>query len=138
MRLQRTRARTSTRTWAGLLALCAVPVAASCVAAAVGLTTVVAGQEFVENSTVAFMKTDAASVWNQTKVSLSRLSLDEVEIDDAIRAARCNIDGAIVTAHVETSGVNQTKLAVGARKWAFYDEEVATMVIERIKADMGR
>lgn len=121
-----------------LLALCAVPLATSCVAAAVSLTTVVAGQEFIENSTVAFMKVDRDTVWNQTKASLSRLSLDEVEIDEEARAARCNIDGAVVTAHVETSGVNQTKLAVGARKWAFYDESVATMVVERIKTDLGR
>lgn len=126
------------RTVAALLALGALPLSAACVAAAVSLTTVVAGQEFVENSTVAFIKTDEASVWQQTKASLGRLSLDEVEIDEQAQAARCNIEGAIVTAHVELTGVNQTKLSVGARKWAFYDEGIATMVIERIKTDLGR
>ena len=38
-----------------------------------------------------------------------------------------------MTAHVQTSGVNQAKIAVGARKWTLYDEDIARSVLERIK-----
>ena len=55
------------------------------------------------------------------------------EIDEDARAAQANIDGARVTAHVQTSGVNQAKIAVGARKWTLYDEDIARSVLERIK-----
>ena len=105
----------------------------SCVVAAVGVTAVVASQEFMDNSTIAYVKVDEDMAWEQTKATMQRLSLDEIEIDENARAAQANIDGARVTAHVQTSGVNQAKIAVGARKWTLYDEDIARSVLERIK-----
>ena len=123
---------------AGLMAGSAVALLPACMTAAVGLTTAVASQEFIDHSTVAYVKEEHHVVWDQTKRTLERLSLDPVEVEEDARAARCNIEGARVIVHVEISGVNETKIAVGARKWGFNAQEDATRVLERIKTDLGR
>ena len=118
--------------------LLALPLLAGCVVATVGLTTAVASQEFVDNATVAFLKEDHHVVWDQAKRTLAYLSLDPIEVEEAERAARANVDGAKVTLHVEIFDVNETKLSVGARKWGFYDNDAAEAVLERIKDDLDR
>ena len=122
----------------GLSALAALALATGCVTAAVGLTAAVASQDFIEHSTIAYVKHPSERVWEQAKRTLERLSLDPLEVDEEVRAARCNIDGARVTVHVETSGVNETKIAVGARKWGFTNEAAANDVLERIKDEVQR
>ena len=117
--------------------LLALPVSA-CLVAAASLTAVVASQEFIDHATVAYLEIDHETVWMQTKDTLGRLSLDPIEVEEAAQAARCNIDGARVTVHVEISGVDEAKLAVGAKKWGFESSEVANDVINRIKSDLER
>jgi len=123
---------------ASLCALVLLALAPGCVTATVGLTAAVASQDFIEHSAVAYVKHPSEQVWEQAKATLGRLSLDPLELDEELRAARCNIDGARVTVHVETSGVNESKIAVGARKWGFTNEGAANDVLERIKDEVAR
>ena len=118
--------------------LAILPLVSGCLVAAVGVTAAVASQEFIDSASVAFLKEDHGVVWEQTKTTLARLSLDPIEIEEEVQAARCNIDGAMVTVHVEIFDVHQTKLAVGARKWAMYNSDAADEVLMTIKKDLDR
>ena len=94
--------------------------------------------DVIDHSTVAYLQIDHETVWQQAKETLGRLSLDPIEVEESVGAARCNIDGARVTVHVEISGVDETRLAVGAKKWGFESSGVANDVINRIKSDLER
>ena len=67
--------------------LLALPVSA-CLVAAASLTAVVASQEFIDHATVAYLKIDHETVWLQTKETLGRLSLDPIEVEESVGAAR--------------------------------------------------
>ena len=118
--------------------LLALPLLTGCLVAAVGLTAAVASQEFRANATVGFLKEDHRLVWDQAKQTLTYLSLDPIEIEEEAMAARANVDGAKITLHVQIHDVNETRLAVGARKWGLYDSDAASDVLERIKNDLDR
>lgn len=109
-----------------------------CVVAAVGLTAAVVSHEFTNNAQLAFMQEDHRVVWEQVKLTLNDMAPEPVEIDDEIQAARCVINSAAVTVYVEIFDVGETKLSVTARKWGFYNEDVASKIITRIKRDLGR
>ena len=118
--------------------LAPLPFLGGCLLAAASATAVVASQEFVDHATVAYMNEDHRIVWDQTKETLTHLSLDPIEVDEAVRAARANIDGANVVVHVEIHDASASKLSIGARKWGFYDSDTANDVLERIKTDLDR
>lgn len=122
---------------AGLTPLLA-PLLGGCVAAAVGAGTALVTQEFTQNATLAFLEEQPDVVWSQAKATVERLTLDPMDVDEERRALRANIDGATVTVHARAFDAEQTRLAVTAKKWGFYDAEEANTVITRIKRDLKR
>ena len=53
-------------------------------------------------------------------------------------ALRANVDGASVTVQVTRYDATQTKLAVSAKKWGFYDADEANTIITLIKKEVDR
>ena len=92
--------------------------------------------EFTNNATLAFLEEEPDTVWRVAKESLERRSLDRVEIDEEARALRANIDGATVTVQVRRYDATQTRLAVSAKKWGFYDADEANTIITLIKRNL--
>ncbi|MFT4540286.1 MAG: hypothetical protein ACI841_004878 [Planctomycetota bacterium] len=119
-----------------LLALCA-PLS-GCLFVAVGGATALVTSEFASNSkseTVISSNTDL--VWASTKLSLSEMASDPITVRDDLRAARANIDHALITAQVETHSVDKVKISISARKLGIYSDEVAELVLHRIVQDLS-
>ncbi len=107
-----------------------------CIVAAAAVTGVAVSQEFVDNANSAYLEADAPEVWIATKAVLTRLSLKPIETDEALTAAGANINGARVTVRVETFDHGQTKLAVGAKKYGFYQSDLADDILNRIRREL--
>jgi len=108
------------------------------VAAAIGAGAAWTTNEFTENATMAFVEVEPDMVWRVAKESLERRSLDQIEVREEDRALRANIDGAAVTVQVRRYDANQTRIAVSARKWGFYDADEANTIITLIKRNLDR
>ena len=118
-----------------ILALCAT--LSGCWVVAVGGATALITSEFADDAKVAYLEnTSAEVVWASAKLSLARMASDPITIRDDLRAARANVDGAVVTVQVETHSVHEVKLSVAARKVGFYSGEIADLVVHRIKEDL--
>lgn len=121
-----------------LALLATLPLFGSCAVAALSAGVVIGSQEFTENASLAFLEETPEDVWSACKQTLERRSLDEIEIDEAEMALRANIDGSVVTAQVTRFDATQSKLAITARKWGFYDSDEANAVISLIKKELAR
>jgi hypothetical protein len=120
------------------LLLCGLPFLGGCALAAVGVGAAFVTQEFSDNATLAFLHEEPDTVWEQVKQTLGRRSLDKIDADDEQRALRANIGGATVTVQVRRFDATQTRLAVSAKKWGFYDADEANTIITLIKKDLSR
>ena len=118
--------------------LLGAPLLGGCVAAAIGVGAALTAQELMDNATLAFLEEEPDVVWKATREALERASLDPLEIDEDARGVRANIDGARVTAHVRRFDEKQTRLAVTAKKWGFYDADEASRIITLIKRQLER
>jgi outer membrane murein-binding lipoprotein Lpp len=114
------------------------PLLGGCVAAAIGVGAALTAQEFMDNATLAFLEEDTDEVWKAAREALERASLDPLDVDEEARGVRANIDGATVTVHVRRFDTSQTRLAVTARKWGFYDADEASRIITLIKRELAR
>ena len=100
-----------------VLAVLLLPLAARCVAAAVGAVGgIVLSQEIADNKTyVSHLNLDVKQVWPIAKTTLSEASLELIEVDEAIRMAKAKIDGSTVTVNVEPYDIDKSILQVRAR-----------------------
>lgn len=121
-----------------LAALCALPLLGGCVAAAIGAGAVWTTNEFTENATLAFLEEEPEVVWRVARESVQRRSLDPIEVREGELALRANVDGATVTVQVRRYDATQTRLAVSAKKWGFYDADEANTIITLIKRNLDR
>ncbi len=121
-----------------ILALCSLPLLGGCLMAAVGAGAVLTTQEFTDNATLAFLEEDPGVVWAQVKKTMARRSLDSTEVDEEKQLLRANIDGATVTVQVRAYDSAETRLAVTAKKWGFYDADEANTIITLLKKDLAR
>lgn len=121
-----------------IVLILSTPLLGGCVAAAIGVGAALTVQEFTDNATLAFLEDDPDMVWQVTRDTLESRSLDPLEVDEEARALRANIDGAVVTAQVRRFDVGQTRLAITAKKWGFYDADEANTVITLIKRNLAR
>jgi hypothetical protein len=125
-----------------LLALVAAPLSAcllsGCVVAAVGTGVVVGEVMFEDNTFIGQLNSESGRAWAQTKTTLSKRSAQPIDVDEARRRVVADIDGATVTASVETYDVNVSVLRVSAKKYGFPDNDVARMMFDRISEDIYR
>ncbi len=115
-----------------------VPLLPACEVAAVAVAAVVVADDFQANALVATVPEPADLVWKSAKSSLAHLTDALIHIDNDVKAARTTIDDAVVTVHVQTFDVGQTKIQVTAKKYALYSQEIAQIVQRRIVKDLDR
>ena len=76
--------------------------------------------------------------WASSKTTLSHLSLKPIDTNDEARTAVAHIDNSTVTVTVEAYDLDQSMIKVSATKFAFGDAPTATMVKDKILADLER
>lgn len=117
------------------LALCSA--LTGCWVVAVGGATALVTSEFADNAKVAYIDNQNVDiVWASAKLSLSEMASDPITVRDDLRAARANVDDALITMQVETHSVSQVKLSVAARKLGIYTGEIADIVLHRLIDDL--
>jgi len=121
-----------------LAAALLLPALPGCFIAAVGLGAVLISQEFMDHASIAYVKEEPTVVWAQTKRTLSELSLQVLEVDEDLTALEAKVEGARVIVQVQRFDATQTKISIGAKKWGFYDSDIAERVMVRIKQDLDR
>lgn len=111
-----------------------------CLAVAGGIAGgVLLSSDVLDNSVyVAQLDSDAAKVWSSVKVTLNHASLKPIEADEDLRKATAEIDGAKVTAAVETYDLDRSVLRVSAKKYGVNNGEIAKMIYDKIIADLER
>ena len=116
-----------------LAGLCTLPLFSSCVAVVAAGAGLVISQELLDNNTyVSHVQQDVSIVWPEVKTFLSDSSLDLVEIDEELRVAKAQIDGAMVTVSVEAFDIDYSVLKVSAKKYGVSDGKLAGVIMERI------
>jgi len=119
-----------------LASLLALPLVSACEVLLVSGAAVVLSQEFIDNARVAYLQEESEMVWLNVRSSLSHMSLEPIHVDNDLRAAKANIDGAQVTVHVETFDVGESQLSVAAKKLGLYNGQVAEDVLSRLRNDI--
>lgn len=116
------------------------PLFSGCVAAAVGVVGgVLLSQEVMEDSTyVGRVKQDVNRTWASAKTSLSHSSLKPIDVNNASRTAKGDVDGAAVVVTVSTVDVGESEIRVSAKKYGVANGEIARMVFDKILADIDR
>lgn len=115
-------------------ALILTPLCSGCLAAALGLGAgLIISQEVLDNSTyVVRLNEDVDRVWSMTKLTLSDTSTELIEVQDEMRTAKANVDGAKVTASVEAYDIDVTLLKVSATKFGVSNGELAELMTRKI------
>ncbi|MCP3919921.1 MAG: hypothetical protein GY711_30695 [bacterium] len=111
-------------------------IGSGCIVTAAAVTGVAVSQEFIDNANSAYLEAETAEVWIASKSVLTRLALDPIETDEKITAAGANVNGARVTVRVEPFDDGQTKLSVGAKKYGFYQADLADDILNRIRREL--
>ena len=118
------------------LVLCIAPACQLLVPATAGA---VAANSANEDSTyVVQVRVGVDVAWASTKATLSHLSLKPIDTDDAARKAIAEIDSSKAIVTVEAYDLDQSMIRVSAQKYAFGDSATASMVKDRILADLER
>ena len=114
------------------------PLFHSCAAAALGVGAgVLISQEMMDNNIyVGQLNSDVNKVWSSAKTTLSHSSLKPIDVDNEVRSATAEIDGAKVTVTVETYDLNRSMLKVTAKKYGVNNGEIAQMTFNKIVADL--
>ena len=117
-------------------ALLALPLFSGCAAAVVGAVGGIVIHNEVSGSNIyeTRLDMDVSKVWPVVKTTLSDTSLYTIEIDDEVRSAKANIDGASVTVSCEAYDLDKTVMKTRASKFAgtFNDPDMAKTIQERI------
>ncbi|MCB9915448.1 MAG: hypothetical protein H6828_09915 [Planctomycetes bacterium] len=116
-----------------LLALLLALVTPGCLAVLGVGAGVVISQDMMDNNTyVAQVRESVDVTWAVAKASLSQQASDPIDVDEDLRTAVGMVDDATVTVSVEAFDLDQTRLAVSARKFGVANGEIAEMVFDRI------
>ena len=119
-----------------LASLLSLPLATSCFAVAAGAVGgLVISKEVVSmNVFETRLNVDISKVWPTVKTVLSDLSLEVISIDENVRQAKAQIDGASVTVTCEAYDLDKTVMKTRAAKYAgtINDAEMARLIQERI------
>ncbi len=109
-----------------------------CAAAALGVGAgVLISQEMMDNNIyVGQLNSDVNKVWSSAKTTLSHASLKPIDVDNEVRTATAEVDGAKVTINVETYDLNRSLLKVTAKKYGVNNGEIAEMMFNKIVGDL--
>jgi hypothetical protein len=109
-----------------------------CAAAALGVGAgVLISQEMMDNNIyVGQLNSDVNKVWSSAKTTLSHSSLKPIDVDNEVRTATAEVDGAKVTINVETYDLNRSLLKVTAKKYGVNNGEMAEMMFNKIVGDL--
>ena len=123
-----------------LTVLFLAPLVPGCAAAAVGAGAgVLFSQEVLDNQTfVARLDKDANQAWTSTKTTLSHASLKPIDVDNDMRTAIAEVDGAKVTASIETYDLNRSVLKVSAKKYGVSNGDIAKVVFDKVMTELDR
>jgi len=124
------------------IALLLVPILLpGCAAAVIGTAAagVLVSQDVIDNSIfVARLDRDASKVWASAKLTLSHASLKPIDVQEDLRQATAEVDGAKVTVGVETYDIDRSTLRVSAKKYGVNNGEIAKLVYDKILRDLER
>ncbi len=114
------------------------PLFTGCAAAALGVGAgVLISQEMMDNNIyVGQLNSDVNKVWSSAKATLSHSSLKPIDVDNEVRTATAEVDGAKVTINVETYDLNRSLLKVTAKKYGVNNGEIAEMMFNKIVGDL--
>jgi hypothetical protein len=114
------------------------PLFTGCAAAALGVGAgVLISQEMMDNNIyVGQLNSDVNKVWSSAKATLSHSSLKPIDVDNEVRSATAEIDGAKVTINVETYDLNRSVLKVMAKKYGVNNGEIAEMMFNKIVSEL--
>lgn len=128
-----------TRHLIALSLLAGLPLLPGCIVAAAAVGGAVAAPALMDDNTyISHLNYNSNLVWAQTKATLTKKSLDPIDVDESRRRAIAQIDGATVTCSVETYDLNVSVLKVQAKKFGFPDNEIGKIVLDRITADLSK
>lgn len=121
------------------LVLLTAPLLHGCIVpAAVGVGVLV-GQEAIDDNTyIGHINSDVNTTWAQVKTTLSRRSAKAIDVDDSMRKATADVDGATVKVAVETYDLNVCVMRVSAKKYGLPDNDTAKSVFDRILEDLNK
>ncbi len=83
------------------------------------------------------VKSSVELTWASSKTTLSHLSLKPIDTDDEARKATAE-NNSKVTVTVEAYDLDQSVIKVSATKFALHDSATASMVKDKILADLER
>ena len=122
-----------------LAALIAAPLLPGCLFATAAAAGVVVSQEVIEDNTyIGHIQADVNQVWAQAKISLGKLSAEPIDVQNELRRATADIDGATVKVAVETFDLNVSVLRVSARRYGVASGDDAKYAFDKIWEDMRR
>jgi len=120
-----------------LTVLCALaPACAVLVPAGAGAVAATTAEK--DSTYVVQVRVGVELAWASSKTTLSHLTLKPIDTNDASRTAIAHIDNSVVTVVVEAYDLDQTMIKISAEKFAFGDAPTATMVKDKIVADLER
>lgn len=83
------------------------------------------------------VKRDVSDTWAQTQITMRDLKVGDFEITDYPRRIETDVQGASVEVVVEAYDLNRTLIKVKASRYLTSDDEVASMILNRIVEDLG-
>jgi len=121
-----------------LLALLS-PLLSGCVAAALGIGAgLVISQEVLDNNSyVVQLNQDVEQVWLVTKRTLAETSTEIIEVDEDLRVAKGDWDGATITASVEAYDLDQSFLKVSATRYGVSNGELAALFKDKVVRNLA-
>jgi hypothetical protein len=122
-----------------LVALIAAPLLPGCLFATAAAAGVVVSQEVIEDNTyIGHIQADVNQVWAQAKISLGKLSTEPIDVQNELRRATADVDGATVKVAVETFDLNVSVLRVSARRYGVASGDDAKIAFDKIWDDMRK
>jgi hypothetical protein len=121
------------------VALCSAPLLQGCLFASATAAGVVVSQEVIEDNTyIGHINADVNKVWAQAKISLGKLSPTPIDVQNDMRRATADVDGATVKVTVETFDLNVSVLRVSARRYGIASGDDAKYAFDKIWEDMRK
>ena len=118
---------------AGALGLAAAFALPSCGAIAAASVGVAVSQEFMDNSVAYYVPADVETSWAHAKRVVDGMSLDPITTDEERHRIEAVVEGARVFVHIEAFDVQETKVQVMAKRFATYENEMASDIAFRIR-----
>lgn len=119
----------------GILGCVAVALGGCAPLAVVGAAVVV-NDEFMDHAKFDIVKQDVDYVWASVKSTMAHMTTDLLQVDEDMRALQTYVDNALVTVQVERYDLGETSIRTAAKKLLVYNDDIATMVQDRIASDL--